>query len=298
MDKVLIFGSAGQLGSELVDVLQKSGSFDVVPLTHEMADCTDAAAVRRAVLQCHPKIVINSAAYVRVDDCEDHATEAFAVNAIGALNIARACAEIDACCVYISTDYVFDGEKNTPYVESDPTNPINVYGASKLAGEHLVRQASQRWLIVRMASLFGKTGARGKGGNFIETILAKARKGEALKIVDDIRMSPTHTRDASKAVKNLLSARVGGIVHLTNRGSCTWYEFAKAALDLCAMNAEVNGVPSTSFAMRARRPRNSVLEGSRANGEAQCFMPTWREALNAYLGEKGHMQIASAAAIG
>lgn len=111
MDKVLIFGSMGQLGSDLVDVLQKSGSFDVVPLTHEMADCTDADAVRRAVLRCRPHFVINSAAYVRVDDCEDHATKAFATNAIGALNIARASAEIGTCCVYISTDYVFDGKK-------------------------------------------------------------------------------------------------------------------------------------------------------------------------------------------
>jgi len=286
MDKILIFGSAGQLGSDLVDVLQKSGSFDVIPLTHEMADCRDTDAVRRAVLQCRPQFVINSAAYVRVDDCEDHATDAFAVNAIGALNIARAGAEIDACCVYISTDYVFDGEKKTPYVESDPTNPINVYGTSKLAGEHLVRQAAQRWLIVRMASLFGKTGARGKGGNFIETILAKARRGEAIKVVDDIRISPTYTRDAANVIVGLLESGQEGCVHVANSGNCTWYEFARQALDSCRIVVPICAVPSTRFPMRARRPQNSSL----VSETRSAAMIPWREALRDYLCEMGHLQ--------
>jgi len=284
MNKALIFGSTGQLGSDLVDVLRNSGSFEVVPLTHEMADCTDADAVRRTVLQCRAQYVINSAAFVRVDDCEDHATEAFAVNAIGALNIARACAEIDACCVYISTDYVFDGEKETPYVESDQTNPVNVYGTSKLAGEQLVRQASQRWLIVRMASLFGKSGARGKGGNFIETILAKARRGEALKVVDDIRMSPTYTRDAAEVMVGLLERGHEGCFHVANAGNCTWYEFARQALDFCCIKVPIGAVSSTAFPMRAIRPRNSSLETEILS----AAMATWRDALSRYLAEKGH----------
>ena len=285
MDKVLIFGSMGQLGSDLVDVLQKSGSFDVVPLTHEMADCTDADAVRRAVLRCRPHFVINSAAYVRVDDCEDHATKAFAINAIGALNIARACAEIGACCVYISTDYVFDGEKQTPYVESDPANPINVYGTSKLAGEQLVRQAARRWLIVRMASLFGKTGARGKGGNFIETILTKARRGEALKVVDDIRVSPTYARDAAEVMAGLLESGREGCVHVSNAGNCTWYEFARQALEFSSIEVPIGAVPSTAFSTRARRPQNSSLESEILSRP----MATWRDALRRYLVEKGHL---------
>ena len=285
MDKVLIFGSAGQLGSDLVDVLQKSGSFDVIPLTHETADCTDADAVRRAVLRCRPQFVINSAAYVRVDDCEDHATEAFAVNAIGALNIARACAEVDACCVYISTDYVFDGEKKTPYVESDPPNPINVYGTSKLAGEFLVRQSARRWLIVRVSSLFGKTGARGKGGNFIETILTKAKRGEALKVVDDIRISPTYTRDAAEVMAALLESGQERCVHVANSGSCTWYEFARQALDYCRIAVPMCPVPSNAFPMRARRPQNSSLESDiRSSAVA-----TWRDALSRYLAEKAYL---------
>src|SRR5262245_5622036 len=200
MDKVAIFGSTGQLGTDLVDVFKASGFFDVIPLTHEEADCRDADAVRKVVRHSSPQFVINCAAYVRVDDCEDHVHEAFKVNAIGALNIARACAEVDARCIYISTDYVFDGEKATPYVESDTPNPINVYGASKLAGEYLVRQSAPRWLIVRVSSLFGKSGARGKGGNFIETVVRKAKAGNQLHMINDITMSPTYARDAAVAL--------------------------------------------------------------------------------------------------
>ncbi len=297
-DKVLIFGSTGQLGTDLVSVLQGCGNFEVIPLTHEDGDCSDAIAVRKAVRHSRPQFVINSAAYVRVDDCEDNASEVFAVNAVGALNIARACTEIDAHCVYVSTDYVFDGEKKTPYVESDPTNPINVYGTSKLAGEHLVRQTAPRWLIVRVASLFGKTGARGKGGNFIETILAKAKKGEALRVVDDIRISPTYTLDAAQAIKYLISSQSTGVVHAANRGACTWYGFAKTALELCAIDAPLAGVLSSDFPTRARRPKNSVLGTERHFAGAGVEPPTWQAALRAYLHEKGHLPITKNIAVG
>ena len=284
-DKVLIFGSTGQLGTDLVDVLRDGRKFEVIPLTHADADCTDADAVRKALLHSRPQFVINSAAYVRVDDCEDHASEAFAVNAIGALNIARACAEIDALAVYISTDYVFDGEKETPYVESDMTNPINVYGTSKLAGELLVRQSAPRWSIIRVASLFGKTGARGKGGNFIESVLTKARNGERLRVIDDIKVSPTYTRDAATLVKSVLALRQTGVIHAANQESCTWYEFAKMVLFLCNINADLSFVSSTDYQTRARRPKNSVL--ATANHFAE--MPSWRNALARYLEEKGYI---------
>ena len=287
-DKVLIFGSTGQLGTDLVSVLQNSGKFEVIPLTHEDADCTDAAAARKAVLHSRPEFVINSAAYVRVDDCEDHTSEAFAVNAIGALNIARACAEVDALCAYVSTDYVFDGSKATPYVESDSTLPINVYGTSKLAGELFVRQTAPKWLIVRVASLFGRTGARGKGGNFIEAILSKARQGETLRVVDDIRISPTYTRDAASAITQLLKDRVNGIVHAANSGSCTWYEFARTALEFCGLPVQVTPVSSTSYATRARRPKNSAL-GSETFTSINTQAPVWHQGLRAYLIEKGHL---------
>ncbi len=173
--RIVVLGSTGQLGTDLVEVLRLDDKGETVPVSHAACDCTNANEVGEMLRKLHPDVVINCAAYVRVDDCEDHAREAFAVNAIGALNVARACAAVEALCVYISTDYVFDGSKGSPYVESDPTCPINVYGASKVAGEHLVQQAAPHSLIVRTSSLFGKTGARGKGGNFVETIVAKAK---------------------------------------------------------------------------------------------------------------------------
>jgi dTDP-4-dehydrorhamnose reductase len=289
LNRVAIFGSTGQLGSDLVEVLRQENHFEVIALRHEDADCAESDAVRRAIQAARPQVVINAAAYVRVDDAEEHTKEAFRVNAVGALNVARACAEIGALCVYVSTDYVFDGAKESSYVESDVPNPINVYGASKFAGEVLVRQAAPRWLIVRVASLFGKTGARGKGGNFIETILTKARHGEPLKVIDDIRISPTYTRDAARGLASLVHKGVDGTVHLANNGTCTWCEFAREAVDLAGLRATVMPVESQEYPTRACRPKNSAL----ATERFLVSLRPWREALKAYLAEKGHIPAAS-----
>jgi dTDP-4-dehydrorhamnose reductase len=235
----------------------------------------------------HPDAVMNCAAYVRVDDCEEHASEAFNVNAIGALNLARACAAANALCVYISTDYVFDGRKATPYTESDLPNPINIYGASKLAGEYLTRQAAQRWLIVRTASLFGKTGARGKGGNFVETIIKKAKAHDPIKVVNDIMMSPTYSRDAANGLASLLRNRATGLFHIANEGTCTWYEFAKAISEFAELSNVIDPVSSDDFlSLRARRPKNSALI---TEGRDLELRP-WKDALKAYLVEKGHLR--------
>jgi len=287
LNRVAIFGSTGQLGSDVVEVLREESRYEVIALRHEDADCAEPEAVRKALQASRPQVVINAAAYVRVDDAEDHAKEAFRVNAVGTLNVARACAEIGALCVYVSTDYVFDGAKESPYIESDVPNPINVYGASKLAGEVLVRQAAPRWLIVRVASLFGKTGARGKGGNFIETILTKARRGESLKVVDNIYISPSYTRDAARGLASLVYKGVDGTVHLANNGICTWYEFARAATDLAGIRATVTPVASQEYPTRGRRPKNSALATERL-----VPLRPWQEALKAYLVEKGHVTAA------
>jgi len=289
MDRVAVIGSTGQLGHDLVEVLRAANRFEIVALDHSQIECTEADSVRRVLLPLRARAVIDCAAFVRVDDCESQAGEAFAVNALGALHVARAAAESGAKCVYLSTDYVFEGAKDSPYVEPDATAPINVYGASKLAGEHLVRQAAPDWLIVRVASLFGKTGARGKGGNFIETILAKARHGEPLKVVDDILISPTYARDASQAIAQLIGADARGIVHAANGGACTWYEFARTALELCQLAAPIAAVPSSQFPTPARRPKNSALASGRLLPEFRITMPHWRDALRAYLREKGHL---------
>jgi dTDP-4-dehydrorhamnose reductase len=267
--------------------LEQSGHLEVLALSHEQADCTRAVSVREALIDARPQAVINCAAFVRVDDCEVQAREAFEVNALGALNVARACAAIDATCVYISTDYVFDGAKSEPYVESDATCPINVYGASKVAGEHLVRQGARRWLIVRVASLFGTSGARGKAGNFVETILAKAGRGESLRVVSDIQISPTYTRDAARVLSELVQNETTGIIHAANSGACTWHEFAQAAVELCRLNVAIQAIPSVEYPTAARRPKNSALASERLGTPAP--VPHWRDALRRYLIEKRYV---------
>jgi dTDP-4-dehydrorhamnose reductase len=287
--RVAVIGSTGQLGTDLVDVLVKAGNYEVFGLSHREIECTDPVSIDKALKTACPDVVVNCAAFVRVDESEERPDDAFRVNSLGAFAVAKACAEIDALCVYISTDYVFDGGKGSPYTENDVSHPINVYGASKLAGEYLVQQASPRWLVARMASLFGKAGSRGKGGNFVETILAKARAGESLRLVNDIRMSPTYSRDGAQALEILLQQRASGLFHVANAGYCTWYEFACKALEVVGMGNRIEPTSSSNYPMKARRPKDSSLESTRLDlSLKECLRP-WHEGLKAYLVEKGHL---------
>ena len=284
--RVAVIGSTGQLGTDVVTVLREH-DYEVVPLSHADIECTDPRKVRSVLSSTRPDIVINSAAFVRVDECEDHPLEAFRINALGALHVARACTEIGALCVHVSTDYVFNGEKNEPYTEGDPTRPINVYGVSKVAGELFVQQAASRWLILRVASLYGKAGARGKGGNFVETILAKARAGEPIRVVNDTWMSPTYTRDAAAALVPLTQSGATGVFHAANSGSCTWFEFAREALRLWGGDNGIEPITSKAYFSKARRPKNSSLASGRLQETLGHTMRPWREALSAYLAAKG-----------
>jgi dTDP-4-dehydrorhamnose reductase len=287
--RVAVIGSAGQLGTDLVDTLRRGRNYEVFGLAHQEIECSDASSIEKVLKTARPDVVVNCAAFVRVDDAEARPEDAFRVNGVGALNVARACAKLDALCVYVSTDYVFDGTKGAPYTEADTPHPINVYGISKLAGEYLVQATCPRWLIVRTASLFGKAGSSGKGGNFVETILAKARAGEPLRLVNDIRMSPTYTRDAAQALERLFFHSASGLFHLANAGNCTWYEFACKALELAGLDNSVEAISSSNYAMQAQRPRNSSLESSKLDLSLRGARRPWHEALKEYLIEKGHL---------
>ncbi len=286
--RVAVIGATGQLGAALVAALRTGSAAAVFPLGHEDVECTDPQSVDAALTPLRPDVVVNCAAVVRVDACEDRPEDAFRVNALGALYVARAAARLGAACVHISTDYVFDGRRDAPYREADPPAPINVYGASKLAGEHLVAQACPRWLIVRTASLFGGTGARGKGGNFVTTILDRARRGERLQVVDDVRMSPTYAPDAAAALERLIARGVTGLYHLANRGACTWYEFALRILTLAGVTARVDPVPATAYPARARRPPNSALNVTRVEAVTGTTMRSWEDAVADYLSALGY----------
>ena len=294
--KVALIGANGQLGSDIVSHFSQCDRYQLTAFTRADLDITQPEIVHRVLTSEKFDVVINSAAYVRVDDCEDLMDTAFNVNAIAALNIARAAREIDALSVYISTDYVFRGDRPAPYTESDIPDPINIYGTSKLTGEYLVRQTSQKSLILRISSVFGKAGASGKGGNFVETMIKKAKAGDRLKVVNDIFMSPTYTYDAARLLDALLQAGTTGIIHGANAGQCSWHEFATQVLSLANIEHPIEPISSSEFPTKATRPANSALISDRLDSlldlkldlNPSFTMRPWQEALIAYLIEKSH----------
>ena len=282
--RVAVVGSSGQLGDRLVTVLNDA-KHDVIPLQHADIECGDPESVRMVLEPLEPEVVVNCAALTDVDRCQDDPEEAFRVNALGSLYVAQVCARVGSLCVYVSTDFVFDGQKGVPYTEDDCPHPINVYGSSKHAGEMLLRQACPRWLIVRMASLFGAVGVTRTGGNFVDTILEKSRERESLRVVNDIYMSPTYTADASKVLEQLLRRGMRGIFHLTNAGRCSWYEFARTALEIAGRPSSLEPIRSQDYRYRARRPQDSSLSSQQCGRAELEVLRPWQAALEAYLVE-------------
>jgi len=286
--KVLVTGANGQLGSDLCKTL---GDFELSPLTHEDVEITDIGSVEQAFARHRPDIIINTAAYVRVDDCEDDVDRAFAVNALGARNVAVVAQALGARLVHISTDYVFGGEderRTAPYTEFETPVPLSVYGKSKLAGENLVRHFCLRHFIVRSSALFGVAGSSGKGGNFVETMLRLARERDELRVVDDQVFSPTYTKDLARKIVQLMTTEYYGIFHITNRGSCSWYEFAREILKLAGIKTPVVPIASDQYPQRARRPRYSVLDNYHLRLLGMDDMRPWQEALKDYMVARGH----------
>lgn len=289
MMRVAVVGSTGQLGTDLVSHLEQSGAYQVFPLSHSDIECSDPVAVREVLGSCSPNVVVNCAAFVRVDDCEDRQQDAFRVNASGARFVAEACAALDATCVYISTDYVFDGQKRTPYLEEDPTHPLSIYGFSKEAGEESVRTALEEHHIVRCSGLFGVAGASGKGGNFITTMLKMAREGRDIGVVDDQRFSPTYTEALARKIAWLITTEEYGTWHITCQGECTWYELARAVFRLLDLDPKLTPISSEAFGAKASRPLYSVLDHGRLQQAGADDLPHWRDALEQYLRVKGEI---------
>jgi dTDP-4-dehydrorhamnose reductase len=287
---LVVLGATGQLGSDVVRAARARG-VHAVALGHEQVDVADASSVQKALRDAAPdaRAVVNAAAFHQVDKCEEDPQQAFAVNAVGALHVARAAKALDLRVVYVSTDYVFDGAKAAPYTEDDAPRPLNTYGASKLAGEHETRLANDDALVVRVASLFGVAGARGKGGNFIETILRNAKEKGALKVVSDQTMTPTYTRDAADAIVRLAATDARGVVHVTNAGQATWHALAREAVRLAGLQVPVEPVPASTWPSKAQRPANSALDTRKLARILGAPLRPWPSALEAYLEEKGHV---------
>jgi dTDP-4-dehydrorhamnose reductase len=289
--RVLLIGASGQLGTDLAARL--AGPTLVAP-PREGLDVTDAAAVERALADLRPDVVVNTAASHRVDEIEGDPAPAFRVNAVAVHHLARACARHGARLVHFSTDYVFGGGRPGPYAESAPPAPLSAYGTSKLAGEYLVRQASERHVVVRSSGLYGVAGSSGKGGNFVETMLRLAREGRPIRVVDDQVLAPTYTADLADAVVRLLALDPpGGVYHLTNAGACSWFAFARRVFDLAGLAPDLAPTTSAAFGAAARRPHNSVLLNTRAAALGLPPLRPWDDALRAYLAAKGHLRVIS-----
>lgn len=278
--KIALLGANGQLGQDLQQALH---SHEVRPLTRKDFDVTDHPRARTALMDLRPDVVLNTTAYHRVDDCESQPELAYAVNALAVLNLARIANEIDAVLVHISTDYVFDGKSRQPYTEKSEPFPLSVYANSKLAGELLVRTMAKKYFLIRSCGLYGAAGSHGKGGNFVETMLAKARLGESIRVVDDQVVTPTYTVDLANQIARVLPAEHFGLFHMSNEGSCTWYEFARAVFELAGVEADLSPTTSDVYKAPAIRPKYSVLENARLKELELNQMRNWRDALAAYL---------------
>jgi dTDP-4-dehydrorhamnose reductase len=282
--RVAVTGAAGQLGRALVGLL---GPRTAWAGGRDELDVTDPAAIARVLDRVHPDVLINAAAFNDVDGAEAAPGPAMAVNAVAAGHLARACRERGAVLVHVSSDYVFDGAKREPYREDDCPRPLNVYGVSKLAGCLLVAAAGGPHLIVRTSGVFGPGGNRVKGGSFVERILARARGGQALRVVADQVFAPTYAPDLAAAIVSLLDRGARGLVHVTNCGSCSWHELATAALEMAGVRASVEAIGSSELGAAARRPAYSVLANERARAAGLAPLRPWRDALAEFLRANG-----------
>jgi dTDP-4-dehydrorhamnose reductase len=268
--KILVLGHKGMLGTDLMARL--GGRHEMVGKDVDDVDIASADSCRRVILDAQPQVVINAAAFTDVDGCETNVDTCMAVNAYGVRNIAVVCEEIGAKIVHISTDYVFDGTKREPYREDDPPSPLNVYGHSKLAGETFLQSFSTRYILIRTAWLYGV-----HGRNFVKTIIHKARTEKKLRIVEDQIGSPTFAWDLAGAIMHLIEGDHTGIFHVTNRGTCSWYEFACKIIQYKGIpDVDVTPITSDQFPRPAIRPSYSVLNCRKfmnATGKVMQFWP-------------------------
>ena len=279
MSAILLIGANGQLGTDLHRL--RPG---VTAVTRAQLDVSHRDTVAAELRQLRPEVVVNAAAYVNVEACEEHPDQAFAVNSDAVENLARVCAEVGTRLVHVSTDYVFDGNARTPYGEDDPANPLNVYGRSKLSGEERIRALCPSHLIIRSSGLYGTAGSRGKGGNFITSVIDRAKRGNGeVDVVSDQELTPTNTHDLATMIWRLVDGGALGTFHVTNGGSCTWNEFARAIFELRGDRVIVRPITSAQLGLKARRPAYSVLDNAKLEREGFVRMRPWREALADHL---------------
>lgn len=277
MNNILVTGSTGQLGSDVVKELLKRGYSTLSPNRSEFNLCSEDS-IRNYILNSNCEAIVHCAAYTQVDKAEDEKDLCIKINTTATKHIVKCAKILDIPMIYISTDYVFDGTKDGEYTENDETNPINIYGESKLAGEKYVQEILDKYYIVRTSWVFNINGK-----NFIETMLRLSNANNQLSIVNDQIGSPTYTKDLSRLLVDMLETSKYGLYHATNEGYCSWYEFANTIFKLANINIDIMAINSNEYASRAKRPLNSKLSKDKLIEYGFKPLPNWEDALKDYL---------------
>ena len=284
--KVAVIGANGQLGSDLVAAF--SGNGDAVRgLTHSEVEVSDLQSVSQALKDFQPQVIVNTAAMHHVENCESEPEKAFAVNALGPRNLAIVARDLGAVLMHVSTDYVFDGGKGSPYVEEDNPRPLNAYGITKLAGEHFVRATTEKQFVIRTSGLYGKSPCRAKGGlNFIELMLKLAKERGEVRVVDSEVVTPTSTAELAQQMVQLSRSDCYGLYHATAEGSCSWYEFAREIFTVTDTAVRLKVAAPGEFPAKVARPKYSVLENRALKSRGLNMFRPWQDALHKYLGNR------------
>lgn len=277
--KVLVTGANGQLGYDLIKELNKR-NIENIGVDKNDFDITNQDETENFILNCKPDAIIHCAAYTNVNKAEDEKDLCYKINVDGTKNIASACKKIDAKMIYISTDYIFDGKKNSPYEIDDNPNPLNFYGKTKLDGENIIKNSLEKYFIVRISWVFGKN-----GNNFVKTMLNLSQTQNELNIVSDQIGSPTYTVDLSKILCDMILTGKYGIYHATNENYCSWYEFAQEIFKISDIKIKLNPVKTKDFPSKAKRALNSRLSKKKLPESNFSKLPTWQNALARFLKE-------------
>jgi len=288
MRRVVVLGANGEIGTDLCQEFDSLCGPEVLGLSHKELDLCDYEAVAKTLDFIKPDTVINLAVFRNIEACEENIDSAFAVNSHAVRNLAQMCDQAQIRLVHFSTDYVFGGDQVTPYREYSPLDPRNVYGVSKASGEYFIRQICRDHLIIRTSGVFGT-----KGTNFVETMLRLGGTKGHVSVVTDQVLSPTSTRDLIPIVKELIDVQAQGVYHITNSGSCSWYEFAEAIFGLSDPAVEVRPTTTQSFAPSIPRPKYSVLDNYRLGELGIAPLRPWRQALQYYLEARGSLIVDS-----
>lgn len=280
--KVLLIGHNGQLGTD-INLYFSDRGVDVIGIDQPDIDVCSLESCEKNILPEKPDIVINTAAFHVVDLCEDEAMKTFEVNVLGIKNVVNVCNQLDIPIMHFSTDFVFGGDKSEPYTEEDCPNPLSIYAISRLAGEHTVKYLTDKFYLVRLCGLYGMASCFGKGYNFVEMMLKMASEGKDIKVVDDQVLTPTYTKDVSEKLYELIEKGKYGVYHMTNTGSCSWYEFAREIFSIANIRPKLSPVSSEEFNSKAKRPAYSVLDNYNLRKAGIKDLRDWKEALRDYM---------------